>query len=156
MQGVRQLASANRNLTMARIVRGNTHRDARSKASRIRKFRIGDAPVVKVQDLRDELADMRAVLLGEVDPPVMLGISTLYEVAEGYFSRACSIEQQILGMFNSPAIPNTPAIVALNKFRASELRSFKEMAKSAAELGSRRITAADLQHRQEIRGRESD
>lgn len=93
---------------------------------------------------------MRAVLLGEVDPPISMGIQTLMEVAEAYFSRACDIEQQIL---RAKAEGRSNKIY--DSFRTQEIRSFKEMAKSATELGSRRITAMNMQLERERIGRES-
>lgn len=139
---------------MKKVIR--THRiSSKAERSQIRHFKLGSG-MTDPQDIRDELEDMRAVLLGHVPAPIESGIMTLMEVAEAYFSRACDIEQQILRAQEEGRIigGNTKS----NKYhtlRTQELRSFKEMAKSATELGSRRVTAASLLVQQELRGRES-
>lgn len=139
---------------MKRVVR--THRiTGKAERSKIRIFKLGSG-MTDPQDIRDELEDMRAVLLGTTPPPIQEGIMTLMEVAEAYFSRACDLEQQILRAQEEGRIVggNTKA----NKYhtlRTQEIRSFKEMSKSACELGSRRVTAASLLVQQELRGRES-
>ncbi|GAA2555144.1 hypothetical protein GCM10010423_65410 [Streptomyces levis] len=105
-------------------------------------------------ELAEELRDMRGVLLGHEDIPegVRGGPLALMEVADAYFGRACDIEQDILRQEREGKIR---ADSQLSRFRKAELRSFKEMAKSAVELGSRRLTAASLQFEQERLGRES-
>lgn len=104
-----------------------------------------------VEAIRSELAGYRDVLLGEVDPPTQKGVMTLMEVAEAYFSRACELEQLILEAQRQ----GTTVRKEYQQVRTQEIRSFKEMAKSAAELGSRRITFENLRMQQEQRGRES-
>lgn len=131
---------------MAKIVR-NSHR----KKPTIRSFRLGGG-LPPAEDIWSELEQMRDVLLGHDDPPIDAGISTLMEVAEGYFSRACDIEQRILHAESEGSIPKGSQYHTL---RTQALRSFKEMSKSAAELGSRRITAANQRYEQERIGRES-
>lgn len=127
----------------------------KAEQSRIRYFKLGSG-MTDPQDIRDELEDMRAVLLGHVESPIESGIMTLMEVAEAYFSRACDIEQQILRAQEEGRIVGGNTKTNLyHTLRTQELRSFKEMAKSAAELGSRRITAASLLAQQEMRGKES-
>lgn len=104
--------------------------------------------------LSAELEDMRDVLMGRETVPagITVGPLALMEVAEAYFGRASEIEQIILKGEREGTIA---ASSALSRFRKGELRSFKEMAKSAAELGSRRLTAASLRFEQERQGRES-
>ena len=131
----------------------------KSSRSKIRTFKLGQG-ISSPQDIRDELEDMRAVLLGEVESPIEEGIITLMEVAEAYFSRACDIEQSILraqaeGRILKERDQHGKVTDPYHQLRTQELRSFKEMAKSATELGSRRITAASLIVQQELRGRES-
>jgi len=139
---------------MTRVVRRHKI-TSKAHQSRIRYFRLGEG-LPKPQDIRDELEDMRAVLLGYVEPPIESGLMTLMEVAEAYFSRACDIEQQILrAQEEGPITGGNPKTNLYHTLRTQELRSFKEMAKSATELGSRRITAASLLVQQELRGRES-
>lgn len=115
------------------------------------KLGIGATNAVK---LSAELEDMRDVLMGrEVVPEgINIGPLALMEVAEAYFGRACEIEQLILKGEREGTITQQSA---LSRFRKGELRSFKEMAKSAADLGSRRLTAESLRFEQERQGRES-
>lgn len=135
---------------MSRKIRISRQSDHRlPKHARIRHFELGSG-LPDITALRDELEDMRAVLLGEVDPPIVMGIQTLMEVAEAYFARACDIEQLIL---RAKAEGRSNRIY--DSFRTQEIRSFKEMAKSATELGSRRITAMNMQLERERVGRES-
>lgn len=94
---------------------------------------------------------MRDVLMGREDSPVR-GVLALMEVAEAYFSRAAEMEQIILRGERDGRISRGSA---LYKFRTQELRSFKEMASSAAALGSRRITNETLRQERERKGRES-
>ena len=122
-----------------------------SRHAKIRHFRLGQG-LPSVRSMAEELEDMRAVLMGEERPPVDLGIMTLMEVAEAYFSRACDMEQRILAAQREGHLPKSGPY---NSFRTQELRSFKEMAKSATELGSRRITHMNERYKQERLGRES-
>lgn len=91
--------------------------------------------------MRAELDHMRDVLMGREQPPVDNGVMTLMETADAYFARAKEMEQTILRH-------EADGVVLKNskhyKFRTGELRSFIELAKAAAELGSRRVTAARL------------
>lgn len=123
----------------------------REYKGRVREFRLGQGlPAPEV--IREELRAYRDVLLGHEEPPINRGVLTLMEVAEGYFSRACDIEQQILEAQQTGRITkNGP----YNSLRTQEIRSFKEMAKSATELGSRRLTAENLRAQQEMRGMEA-
>lgn len=130
---------------MVKIRKHEPNRDP----AKIRHFELGSG-LPPLAEIRDELEDMRAVLLGEVEPPMRMGIMTLMETAEAYFSRACDIEQQILR-----AKAEGRSTRQYDQLRTQEIRSFKEQAKSATELGSRRITAANLQYERERTGRES-
>lgn len=121
--------------------------------NRVRTLKLGRGAEEALK-LAVELEDMRDVLLGREDVPdgIQPGPLALMEVAEAYFSRACDIEQEILKKEREGRIT---ASSHLSKFRKGELRSFKEMAKSATELGSRRLTATSLRFEQERQGRES-
>jgi hypothetical protein len=103
-------------------------------------------------EIRDELEGYEDILNGRQDPPLDRGIMTLMETAEGYFSRACEIERQILRGKAEGWLPKTAGYESL---RTQEIRSFKELAKAATELGSRRITYENLRFQQETRGLES-
>lgn len=118
---------------------------------RVRQFRLG-AGLPSPPAIRDELREYRDVLMGRKDPPIDKGVLTLMEVAEGYFSRACEIEQEILEALADGRITKDSEYHSL---RTQEIRSFKEMTKSATELGSRRLTFENLRAQQEMRGLES-
>jgi hypothetical protein len=119
--------------------------------SKVRQFRLGEG-LPPVRELRAELAEMREVLLGREEPPISVGVMTMQEVAEGYFSRACEMEQLILDAEHDGRVAKKDHYYS---FRTQTLRSFKEQAKSAAELGSRRLTWEALRYQQETTGRES-
>lgn len=118
---------------------------------RLRQFDIPDG-LPSPREIREELKEYRDVLEGRLDPPMQKGVMTLMEVAEGYFSRACSIEMEILEALNTEVIDKSHP---LNAVRTQEIRVFKELSKGAAELGSRRITFENLRFQQENRGLES-
>lgn len=82
----------------------------------------------------------------------MTGILAMMEVADAYFARACEMEQLILRGEREGTISRGSA---LYKFRTQELRSFKELAAGASNLGSRRLTEAVRRDEQERKGRES-
>lgn len=126
-------------------------RIVRRKKPTIRSFKLGGG-LPPPEDIWLELEQMRDVLLGHEDPPINVGISTLMEVAEGYYSRACDLEQRIL---EGEAMGSIPKGSAYHTLRTQAIRSFKEMTKSAAELGSRRITAANQLFERERLGRET-
>lgn len=131
------------------ISTGKAHR------SKIRHFRLGEG-LPTPEKIRDELAYMRAVLLGHEDPPIEEGIITLMEVAEGFYSRACDMEQQILrAQEEGRIIGGSTKKNPYHTLRTQEIRSFKDMSKSAAELGSRRVTWANIRYQQEQTGRET-
>lgn len=120
---------------------------------RVRSFKVG-AGLPSPAEIRDELTDMRDVLLGRVDPPeaVARSVLALQEVADMFFGRACEMEQLILKAEAEGAIPKNSKYHSL---RTQEIRSFKEQSKSAAELGSRRLSAEQLLFDQERTGRET-
>jgi hypothetical protein len=102
--------------------------------------------------MRDELKEMTAILLGREEPPINTGETTLMEVADAYYARAAEMtmlihEAELDGFVTRGSHEY--------KFRTGELRTFMEMAKRAADLGSRRLTDAQLRFEQERLGRES-
>lgn len=97
-----------------------------------------------VQTLSEELAGYTDVLLGRKDPPVDQGLLTLMEVADAYYARAKEIEMRILAEErNGGAFKGSP----MYRFRTGELRSFIELSRRAADLGSRRLTDAQLSYK---------
>lgn len=121
---------------------------------RVREFRLGRG-LPDPQEIREELKGYRDVLFGRKEPPLDKGVMTLMEVAEGYFSRVCEIEQNILEAQANGVLPSEAKKNPYHTLRTQELRSYKEMFKSATELGSRRITFENLRTQQEMRGLES-
>lgn len=98
----------------------------------------GDS-LTTVAEMHLELQDYVEVLMGHLPPPMENGILTLMEVANAYYSRAKEIEMLILAGERDEVIDKGSP---LYRFRTGELRSFIELAKGAAELGSRRLTDA--------------
>lgn len=134
---------------MAKVVRV---KGVQAPKTRVRVFHIGEG-LPKPKAIRKEMAEMRDVLMGRVEAPVT-GILALMEVADAYFARACEWEQLILAAEAEGRITkgkDSP----YHQLRTQEIRSFKELAKGAADLGSRRLTAESLRHEKESRGRES-
>lgn len=115
---------------------------------KVRQFTLG-AGLQTPKQIRKELSGYRDVLMGREDPPLQKGVMTLMEVANGYFSRACEIEQLILQAKAEGWLPKNQGYETL---RTQEIRSFKELFKGATELGSRRITWEELRFKQETRG----
>lgn len=122
-----------------------------SYKGRVRQFRLGQG-LPSPEAIRNELKGYRDILMGREDPPIQKGVMTLMEVAEGYFSRACEIEQEILEAQQEGRLPKTGE---WNTLRTQEIRSYKELFKSATELGSRRLTFENVRVQQEMRGLES-
>ncbi len=96
-----------------------------------------------IEGLQDELLGYANVILGRADPPLQLDgfYLDLMEVAAVYYARAKEIdmlihweEQQRRVIRGSPYY----------RFRTGQLRSFMEMAKMMADLGSRRLTQERL------------
>ena len=93
--------------------------------------------------LASELQDMVDVLMGREEPPVPAKrVDSLAEVANAYYARAKEIEMQILRGEREGVIVSSSA---MSKFRRGELRSFIELVKQTYEMGSRRITLAQME-----------
>lgn len=107
----------------------------------VRHFTLGEG-METLRELREELDEMKAVLLGHEPPPIDNKIMTLMEVADAYYARAKDMEGMIHRMETDGVVVRG---AKLYRFRTGELRSFLEMAKSAVELGSRRVTAAKME-----------
>lgn len=100
----------------------------------------------------EELQDMTDVLLGRKKPPKDFGTLTLMEVADAYFARASEMTMLI-----QQAEREGTVLKGSNayRFRTGELRTFMEMAKRAADLGSRRLTQEQMVLEAQRTGRES-
>jgi hypothetical protein len=95
-----------------------------------------------VEELQDELLGYANVLLGRADPPTdMDSTLDLMEVAAAYYARAKEIDMLIhWEEQNRRVIRGSPYY----KLRTGQLRSFIEMAKMLADLGSRRLSQERL------------
>lgn len=108
--------------------------------------------------MRAELLDMTDVLIGRKEPPINAGHLTLMEVADAYYARASEMTMLIQEMESDGLIKRgrgNDKGDALYQFRTGELRTFMEMAKRAADLGSRRLTEESLHFEKARIGRES-
>lgn len=104
-----------------------------------------------LSDLQKELDEYWEVLLGHKDSPVT-GTHALQEVADQYYARASEVTALIQRYEADGVIEKGSELV---KFRTGELRTFREVARAAAELGSRRLTARQVESEQSRLGRES-
>lgn len=116
--------------------RTRTEREARH----VREFHVGEG-LPNLTALRSELQDMTDVLLGRKPPPIDAGVLTLQEVADAYFARASELTMLIQRGESEGTVAKGSAHY---KMRTGELRTFMEMAKRAADLGSRRLTREQL------------
>lgn len=98
-----------------------------------------------LDDLDAELEHYMEVLLGRVPPPINQGVMTLMEVASAYYARGQELNMQILKMERDGMVRKGSK---LNKFRTGQLRSFLELTKRAADLGSRRLTHEQMLYQQ--------
>lgn len=95
---------------------------------------------------------MTDVLLGREAPPVKPGPTALLETADAYYARAAELTMMLQKLEREGRITKADGHY---KFRTGELRTFMEMAKRAADLGSRRLTEEQLKFEMEQYGRES-
>jgi hypothetical protein len=88
-----------------------------------------------------EISGYMDVLMGRLEPPIDSPYLQLMEVATAYYARGLEIDALIHHEEN-----NMRALKGseLYKFRTGELRSFIELAKRAADLGSRRLTQEQM------------
>lgn len=118
---------------------------------RLRAFELGEGRP-NITAMRAELADMTDVLMGRAEPPIDAGRLTLMEVADAYFARA----SELTALIQQAEVDGYVAKGGNEyKFRTGELRTFMEMAKRAADLGSRRLTNEQLNFDMAKYGRES-
>lgn len=115
----------------------------------VRAFHMNEG-LPPLPQMQEELIDMMNILLGRVEPPIDKGIMTLMEVADAFYARASELTMMIQADEREGVVLKGTAYY---KFRTGELRTFMDTAKRAAELGSRRITAAQLRFEAERTGR---
>lgn len=88
-------------------------------------------------EIRDELLGYCDVLLGRVAPPIDSPYLGMCEVATAYYARACELDMLIHEEERSGKVIRGTGYYRL---RTGALRSFLEMSKRMADLGSRRLT----------------
>jgi hypothetical protein len=121
------------------------------KRPKLRVVHIGEG-LPSIPDMMVEIDDMLAVLVGREEPPIQHGVLTLMEVADAYYARAMEMTMLLQRGEREGTITKGGAHY---KFRTGELRTFCEIAKRAADLGSRRLTEETLHFDKERYGRES-
>ena len=107
----------------------------------LRKFRLKSG-LPTLHECREEIDEYLNVLLGHSDPPIANGVMSLMEVANAYLSRALEITLLIQRAEQDGYVSKNSAFY---KFRTGELRTFTELASKSADLGSRRITVAQME-----------
>ena len=98
-----------------------------------------------VDHLWQEIQGYMDILLGREPSPINSPYLAMAEVATAYYARAQEIDAMIHAAEREGAIMRGSP---LYKFRTGELRSFIDLAKRCAELGSRRLTQEQLLQQQ--------
>lgn len=124
---------------------------ARKRHRSVRSFKMGEG-CPPIPNMQAELQDMWDVLLGRAEPPIDAGPMTLMEVADAYYARGMELTSLIHQAEREGTITRGSSMV---RFRTGELRDFCEVAKRAADLGSRRLTYESLMFDKSRYGRES-
>lgn len=113
-----------------------------SQAKSIRKFSInGGLP--SLNDLRAEIDSYTEVLMGREEPPIDNGELTLMEYANAVYSRAMELTMMIQ---RAESDGNVLKGSKYYRFRTGELRTFTELSLKAIDLGSRRVTWAQMEY----------
>lgn len=92
-------------------------------------------------EIFDELTEYCDVLLGRKPPPTDAPYLGLAEIATAYYARACELDMLIHEQERKGVVIRGHA---LYRVRTGALRSFLEMSKKMADLGSRRLTQEQL------------
>lgn len=137
-------------MTTKRIRRPSSHQPSVHQpqgglpaARTVRDIQVGYG-LPEVDDLVVEIKGYWDVLLGRSSPPTEAGDMTLMEIANAYLSRALEIDSLIHEAEREGGVFKGSHYY---RFRTGELRDFIEVAKKAQELGSRRLTQAELEFR---------
>lgn len=124
--------------------------DVSKKDHHLRLFHLNEG-LPSLTSLRAELQDMWDTLLGRIEPPIpSRSVQALMEVADAFYARA----GEITAMIQKDEADGL-ASPSYRKFRTGELRTFMEVAKRAADLGSRRITVRGMEIEAARLGRDS-
>jgi hypothetical protein len=124
---------------MAITIRRGGHKDAQF-GRRLIDVEVG-LGLDPVDDLWAEISEYMDIILGRKESPISSPYLSLAEVATAYYCRAQEIDAKIHAAERQGAVMRGSA---LYRFRTGELRAFIELAKRAAELGSRRLTQEQL------------
>jgi hypothetical protein len=98
-----------------------------------------------VDELWAEIQGYIDILLGRKESPISSPYLSMMEVATAYYARAQEIDAMIHAAEREGAVLRGSP---LYRFRTGELRSFIELSKRCAELGSRRLTQESLLQQQ--------
>ena len=115
---------------------------ATNQAISLRSVHINSG-IPSINELRKEIDGYIEVLLGRVPPPIDNGEMTLMEYSNAVYSRA--MELTII-LQRAEAEGSVLKNSRFYKFRTGELRTFTELALRAIDLGSRRVTWAQLDY----------
>lgn len=135
-------------MTIKKVRSGKVRHHA---AQHLRAIELGEG-MPSIPEMVAELENMTDILLGRREPPVNNGLLTMMETADAFYSRAAEMTMLLQRAEREGNITRGSGHY---KFRTGELRSFLDMCKRAAELGSRRITFETLRLEAERTGRES-
>ena len=108
----------------------------------LRAFRLNSG-IPTLPEIRQELDEYVEVLLGRQAPPIDNDEMTLMEYANAVYSRAMELTILIQRAESEGVILKNSKYY---RFRTGELRSFTELAAKCIELGSRRVTKAQLDY----------
>jgi hypothetical protein len=128
---------------MGVIIRRGTHRDAQL-GQRLIDIEVG-LGLNSVDDLQQEIMGYVDILLGRGESPIDSPYLAMMEVATAYYARAQELDMIIHSAEREGAVMRGSQYY---KFRTGELKSFIELARKCADLGSRRLTQEDLLERQ--------
>lgn len=115
---------------------------ATPRQTSLRSFRINSG-IPPLPDLRSELDEYVEVLMGRKTPPIDNDEMTLMEYANAVYSRAMELTMVLQRAESDGTVLKGSKYY---KFRTGELRSFTELAVRCIELGSRRVTKAQLDY----------
>ena len=115
---------------------------AASQQTLIRSVRINSG-LPAITEIRAELDEYIEVLLGRTPPPIDNEEMTMMEYANAVYSRAMEITMMIQRAESDGAVLKNSKYY---RFRTGELRSFTELSARCIELGSRRVTWAQIDY----------
>lgn len=93
------------------------------------------------EEIYEELQGYTDVLLGRKESPIESPYLSLAEVATAYYARACELDMIIHAAEDTKAVRRGDQYY---RIRTGVLRTFIEMSKKMADLGSRRLTQEQL------------